>query len=147
MRLYKDVLLRCKVYNMTTLVDFAVTKLEAYYANRLHSRNATARLVLQSELRRAQYVTSASEITIVADGIFAVPSETDRNIMYVINTSLGVYQCAVGRHGTFCKQTPGCSVEIFHTVWSITASSNVSRQVSDGCTGCGICCYATVVLQ
>ena len=107
-RLYKDIVLsRCKAYNLTTLVDFTVTKLEAYYANRLlkfaHSRNATARLVLQSELRRAQYVTSASEITVVADGTFAVPSETDRNTMYVINTSLGVCQCAVGRHGTFCK--------------------------------------------
>ena len=45
-----------------TVVDFTVTKLEAYLTNRLlkfaHSRNAVARLLLQCELKRAEYNVS-----------------------------------------------------------------------------------------
>ena len=67
-RLYKDLVLpRCNAYNMTTLVDFTVTKLESYYYNRLltfaHSRNTDARLMLQCELRRAEYFTSGHRVT------------------------------------------------------------------------------------
>jgi len=107
-RLYKDLVLsRCKAYNITTLVDFTVTKLESYYNNRLlkfaHSRNTDARLMLQCELKRAEYITSESMISNIGEGTFAVPSQTDSTTTYVVNTSLGTCQCAVGKHGSFCK--------------------------------------------
>ena len=89
MRLYKDLVLsRCKAYNITTLV----TKLESCYNNRLlkfaHSGNTDAHLMLQCELKRAEYITSESMISNIGDGTFPVPRQTDTTTTYVVNTSM-----------------------------------------------------------
>ena len=93
-RLYKDLVLsRCKAYNITTLVDFTVTKLVSHYNNRLlkfaHSRNTDARLMLQCELKRAEYITSELMTSNTGVGTFPVPRQTDSTTTYVVNTSMG----------------------------------------------------------
>ena len=47
-----------------------------------------ARLMLQCELKRAEYITSESMISNIGDGTFPVPRQTDTTTTYVVNTSM-----------------------------------------------------------
>lgn len=117
-RLYKDVILsRCKAYNLVTLVDFTCCNLEDYYVRRLlkfaHSRTASARLVLKTELNKAAYVQSADMIQQLRDSLFTVPSSKDRTVLYTVDMSVGACECDAGRHGAFCKHQAAV-MKFFH---------------------------------
>lgn len=106
-RLFKDiVLLRAKAYNCVALVDFVCTTMEQYYMRRLldfaHSRNSTSFTLLNSQLKKASYV-SPDAIQQTSETTFEVPSEADPLMTYTVEGSIGVCSCHDGVCGKFCK--------------------------------------------
>jgi len=102
-RLYKDVILsRCKAYNLATLVDFTCRNVKEYYVRRLlkfaHSRNASARLMLQCELNKSAYIKSADVMQQLGDSVFTVPSSKDHAVVYRVDMSVGACECDAGKH-------------------------------------------------
>lgn len=105
-RIFKDIVLsRNKAYNAVALVDFICTSLEEYYLRRLrtfvNSRNDTARLLFQDQLKRAVYINK-NEIEKLPNNIFKVPSETNSGF-YEVDVTYGCCNCSKGNLGAFCK--------------------------------------------
>ena len=91
-RLYKDqVLQRSKAYNLVALVDFCVSDMEDYYKNRLldfaHCRVAKPFLLYQHFVQKASYIKDSSEVVMLDDDTFKIPSESQTDCYYEVNSS------------------------------------------------------------
>lgn len=105
-RIFKEnVLCRVKAYNVISLVDFCCTKLEDYYKKKFqefsNDRNSTARLYFEKVIKKCDYVKK--EDVIEENKIYYVPSESDKQMMYSVEPTIGVCSCKDGMHGKFCK--------------------------------------------
>jgi len=95
---------RLKAFNLVQLVDFLVTRLEQYYERRLvniaNNRN--------EELTQSRYLPKDSDIPLCnvwkcLPDVVLVPSATQEDITYTVNTSLWVCTCPAGYSGAPCK--------------------------------------------
>lgn len=112
-RIFKDIVLsRNKAYNAIALVDFICTSLEEYYLRRLrtfvNSRNDTARLLFEDQLKRAVYINK-NAIDKLPDNLFRVPSEIN-SCFYEVDVTYGYCTCSKGNLGAFCKH----QAAVFH---------------------------------
>lgn len=106
-RIIKDILLcRTKAYNAVALVDFIVNVGENYFTLRLldhaHDRHSESHR-LYTKLCSRMVLAQKDDIKKVNDCIYSIPSKSDPNIVYLINTELGVCSCKIGCAGAFCK--------------------------------------------
>ena len=105
MRILKEkIFKRLKAFNLVQLVDFLVTRLEQYYERRLvniaNNRN--------EELTQSRYLPKDSDIPLCnvwkcLPDVVLVPSATQEDITYTVNTSLWVCTCPAGYSGAPCK--------------------------------------------
>ncbi|XP_076050088.1 uncharacterized protein LOC143030765 [Oratosquilla oratoria] len=108
MWIMKDQILeRTKAYNVIQLVDFIVTRLEAYYERRIIDVcNNRLDRVLQSRFLpsvAAGCKINPDEIEQVDEDLYMVPSETDETVGYVVHLGQGVCSCKIGMTGGPCK--------------------------------------------
>ncbi|CAI6348160.1 unnamed protein product [Macrosiphum euphorbiae] len=122
-RIFKDtVLSRVKAYNVVALLDFTCTVLEDHYCRRLmafancrHTKNRTARIFLDSLIKKASIIQKA-HIVSKSKYEYCVQSEKDSSCTYEVNIMGGCCSCLSGKFGKFCKHQ--CAVYIHFDVIS-----------------------------
>jgi len=122
-RIFKDtVLSRVKAYNVVALLDFTCTVLEDHYCRRLmafancrHTKNRTARIFLDSLIKKASTIQKA-HIVSKSEYEYCVQSEKDSSCTYEVNIMGGCCSCLSGKFGKFCKHQ--CAVYIHFDVIS-----------------------------
>lgn len=106
-RVLKEIVLsRNKSYNVTALVESISKVWEDYLTNRIldHAH------VRKDEIVRSYYALCKQmnhlDLKNIIDhhnGLFSVPSSSNGNVYYIVNMSIGVCNCTVGKVGAFCK--------------------------------------------
>lgn len=106
-RVLKEIVLsRNKAYNVTALVESISNVWEDYLTNRIldHAH------VRKDEIVRSYYALCKQmnhlDLKNIIDhhnGLFSVPSSSNGNVYYIVNMSIGVCNCTVGKVGAFCK--------------------------------------------
>lgn len=106
-RLFKDmVLCRSKAFNLVALVEFVVTRMEAYYQRRMvefaNGRIRHQHIMLERALIKCEGIREEN-ITRLDEGHYNVPSATQPGITYLIDVEIGTCTCVDGMFGRFCK--------------------------------------------
>ncbi|KAL5246044.1 hypothetical protein ACI65C_013452 [Semiaphis heraclei] len=106
-RIIKDILLnRTKAYNTVALVDFIVSVGEEYFTLRLldhaHDRNTKTHR-LYSKLCSKTVNITIEDVKQIDEHTYSIPSGSDKQTLYTINTEFGVCSCKDGCAGAFCK--------------------------------------------
>lgn len=110
-RIFKDcILIRCKAYNMVSLLHFIAYNLENYHTRRLlsfaGSRKSQPQLVFNSLAKRAKNL----DVTKINDNEYHVQSESQSNVVYQVYTDIEQCTCYEGIGGNFCKHL--CAVQL-----------------------------------
>ena len=105
----KTVLSRCKVHNVTALVDFTCTVMEKFYVHRIrssaNSREVAPSLLLQALLKKVEYYTTDNISRVTAFTYLVPRARSDEK--YEVDISMGICMCEAGKHGKFCKYLAG----------------------------------------
>lgn len=106
-RVLKEIVLsRNKAYNVTALVESISKVWEDYFTNRIldHAH------VRKDEIARGYFALfkqmnhlDLKNIIDHHNGLYSVPSSSIGDMYYIVNMSIGVCNCKVGRVGAFCK--------------------------------------------
>ena len=111
-RIFKDIVLeRCKSFNACALVDFVCNVFESYHKRKLmrfaSSRNTKPELAYLKLTHKAKDLI----VTQITDIEFYVQSSNDRNLLYLVDTEMGLCDCPEGNGGKFCKHL--CAVDMY----------------------------------
>lgn len=106
-RILKDIVLsRTKAFNAVALTEFVAIIWEEYFQQRIlkhaHNRCSSATILYDRLLKRIPEEQS-SAVRPISVCIFEVPSFTDREMTYHVNSDIGVCNCFAGMQGAFCK--------------------------------------------
>jgi hypothetical protein len=109
-RVFKDIILcRLKAHNAISLLSFVAFELDEYYAMRLtsHSYDKIYRCskIFVQTIDRGQILvdTYREKLKKVGDYVFSVPSASDEEISYTVNSQIGHCTCVSGSQGAYCK--------------------------------------------
>lgn len=106
-RIIKYILLnRTKAYNTVALVDFIVSVGEEYFTLRLldhaHDRNTKTHRLYSKLCSKIVNIT-IEDVKQIDEHTYSIPSGSDKQTLYTINTEIGVCSCKDGCVGAFCK--------------------------------------------
>ncbi|KAJ8913145.1 hypothetical protein NQ315_006063, partial [Exocentrus adspersus] len=106
-RIIKDVVLgRSKAFNVVALVDFLVVVFDEYLQKRIlsyaYNRRNKSVISFHHLLKKMDGV-SAERVKKIDNHLYKVPSATDKNCNYLVDTEIGICTCPFGAQGRFCK--------------------------------------------
>lgn len=95
-------------FNLTQLVDFILTRYEAYVEKRLidFCNGRYSKCLLKNMLPVSDRPVSSSDIQTTSEyGVFCVCSQNSKtpNVVYTVDITRGVCSCFVGNSGKLCK--------------------------------------------
>ena len=142
MRVLKDkVFFRVRAFNVVQLLDFSLTRLEAYYERRLIdiANNRLDMTLSRRFLPSNQGKIDKDMVIPVGGSIYSVCSETKQGVVYSVDMSMGLCSCYVGNTGAPCKHQYAIvkhyNVESLNFVpVSSPMLHNLFYQVATGCT-------------
>lgn len=99
-------LCRSKAFNLVALVEFVVTRMEAYYQSRLmefaNGRIRNQHIMLSRAMTKCEGIPAES-ITKLDEGHYEVRSATQADVAYSVDAGIGICTCPDGCGGRFCK--------------------------------------------
>jgi hypothetical protein len=106
-RVIKDILhYRTKAYNAVVLVDFIVNVGENYFTLRLlvraHDRHFEFHRLYSKLCSKIGHIVK-DDVKQINNCTYSIPSESSPNIVYILNTEIGICSCKIGCAGAFCK--------------------------------------------
>ena len=116
-RIIKDIILsRLKAYNPLALLDYIVVVLEKYYGGTLlaaaFGRVRKPYLLFDKIRDRAAEIVSCPDaIQRIDDAIYSVKSCRDADVIYEVNSVVGMCTCSSGNQGGFCKHQAAVHVQ------------------------------------
>ncbi|KAG1662450.1 hypothetical protein GQR58_020947 [Nymphon striatum] len=105
MRILKDQIFeRVRAYNVVQLLDFFVTRMNAYYERRLTDLS-NGRIDVTISRRYLPGGTSIpkNNVTKVDTHYYRIKSQTELDVDYFVDMSIATCTCAAGMHGAPCK--------------------------------------------
>lgn len=122
----KDIIFsRTQAFNPVQIFQFIITNMERFYERRLlaiahrHPGNLS---IAKRFLCPGWESINADAIQKTATGEFLVPSTKNINLLYVVNSEIGVCSCPVGMSGAPCKHQGAVSVKYHVSMFNFIPS-------------------------
>lgn len=128
-RLLKDKIFeRVKAFNIIQLVDFILSRFSQYYSRRLldaaHNRCPT----LNKRVKPIP-LNILNKIICLDDHIVAVPSETVKNLIYLVDMEVLMCSCFEGNNGKICKHVHWASYIISSNEYKMYTNNINTRKL------------------
>ncbi|XP_070839700.1 uncharacterized protein [Chaetodon trifascialis] len=129
MRVVKEkVLHRLKAYNVTQLVDFVITRMEAHYIRRLTDVSSSR---LQTSLKRVLKTEDIGTDSIVQgdQDNYTVASSSNAAVSHHVNMAIGCCTCPAGIMGGHCKHQSAVAMIFGQNVSGLHGLSPDTREL------------------